>query len=103
MKNNLLFFIVLSINIILLIISYLFFHIYEFPDDEIINNINFEAVEVLKIVYVVLLIINFAFLIFKIMKSEILEIKNYIILFLIIFCVIKFIKMLWLTSGLIRE
>lgn len=102
MKKNLFFIILILINIILLGITF-FANVYEFPDDKKINNIDYDAVDFLKIIFLILTSINFIYLFFNIIKLKILNLKNLIAFTLFIFCLIEFLRMMWFSSGLIGE
>ena len=102
MKRNLLFLVIILINILLLGITF-FADVYEFPDDKAVSNIDYDAVDLLKMIFLLLSFINFIYFIFNIIKSKILNLKNLIILFLFIFCLIELLRMLWFSSGLIGE
>lgn len=102
MKKNLLFFVIIVINILLLGITF-FANVYEFPGDREINNINYDVVDFFKLIFGFLSFLNLTYLFFNFIKSKMLNVKNLIIFLLFIICLVELIRMMWLSSGLIGE
>ena len=89
--KNIGFYLLLFIDLIILCFTF-FVNVYEFPEDKEMNNINYDAVDILKVTFLFLFIINFLYLLFQ-SKNLIIFILNLIIILICIFSFVEVIRL----------
>ena len=88
--KNIGFYVLLLVDFIFLCFTF-FVNVYEFPEDKEMNNINFEAVDILKVTFLLLFIINLIFLLFQ---NNLIKFKpNFVIILICIFSFVELIRM----------